>query len=305
MLKWIKITDYKCFKGFEVSGFKRVNLITGKNNIGKSALLEAITIHLGTFNFGKLNKVISYFYNRRYDTNSALLFKMITSLDISSNINKIIFSVDAKEQKYILNVNNNKMVQKIENNILDIENSTHNIRYLQIGKAIESLIVGSYVNVLVKDKENEVNRLINKFDSSIIKFQIIKEKAFCSTKNGKMSINEFGAGLKDYILIVCSLISSENGYLFMDELENGMHYTRLDDLWKIIFKLAKELNIQVFITTHSKECIESYYKVLEKNEYEDVSLIELGLNGTTLNSITYEYSEILHQSEQDQSLRGW
>jgi AAA15 family ATPase/GTPase len=38
----MKIKRYKCFKDFEVNGFKRINLIGGKNNIGKTAFLEAL-----------------------------------------------------------------------------------------------------------------------------------------------------------------------------------------------------------------------------------------------------------------------
>ena len=41
-IKNIKIKKYKCFENFEVDGFKRINLIGGKNNIGKTAFLEAL-----------------------------------------------------------------------------------------------------------------------------------------------------------------------------------------------------------------------------------------------------------------------
>jgi len=36
----------KCFQDFKASGFKRVNLIGGKNNIGKTAFLEACYINV-------------------------------------------------------------------------------------------------------------------------------------------------------------------------------------------------------------------------------------------------------------------
>ena len=42
MLKSIKIENFKCFDSIEVDGFSRFTLVGGKNNIGKSALLEAI-----------------------------------------------------------------------------------------------------------------------------------------------------------------------------------------------------------------------------------------------------------------------
>ncbi|HFC93533.1 MAG TPA: ATP-binding protein, partial [Leucothrix mucor] len=47
-------------------------------------------------------------------------------------------------------------------------------------------------------------------------------------------------------------------YLFIDEIDNGIHFSILDTIWKTILTLSKELNVQVFATTHSKECIESF-----------------------------------------------
>ncbi|ELS34116.1 MULTISPECIES: AAA family ATPase [Pseudanabaena] len=45
MLKEIVIKNFRCFDNLKVSGFGRVNLISGKNNAGKTALLEAIFLN--------------------------------------------------------------------------------------------------------------------------------------------------------------------------------------------------------------------------------------------------------------------
>jgi len=45
MLKNIEITNFRCFKATKISGFKRVNLIGGQNNAGKTALLEAVLLN--------------------------------------------------------------------------------------------------------------------------------------------------------------------------------------------------------------------------------------------------------------------
>ena len=41
----IRIQNFRCFKDLTVSGFKGVNLIGGKNNSGKTALLEALLLY--------------------------------------------------------------------------------------------------------------------------------------------------------------------------------------------------------------------------------------------------------------------
>ena len=44
MLKSLRIRNYRVFKDIEVGGLKRINLIAGKNNSGKTSLLEAILL---------------------------------------------------------------------------------------------------------------------------------------------------------------------------------------------------------------------------------------------------------------------
>ena len=45
MIKDINIKNFRCFKNTKVSGFGRINLIGGKNNSGKTSLLEALLIY--------------------------------------------------------------------------------------------------------------------------------------------------------------------------------------------------------------------------------------------------------------------
>ena len=98
---------------------------------------------------------------------------------------------------------------------------------------------------------------------------------------------------------------NENDCVFIDEIENGVHHSHLDMLWKVILETSKDANCQVFATTHSKECIDSYARVSKKLEDEDVSFIELGRNEGKLESITYNYDEVIEQVSQHQEIRGW
>jgi hypothetical protein len=45
MIKDIEISNFRCFEHTKIEGFERVNLIGGKNNSGKTALLEAIFLY--------------------------------------------------------------------------------------------------------------------------------------------------------------------------------------------------------------------------------------------------------------------
>jgi AAA15 family ATPase/GTPase len=68
--------------------------------------------------------------------------------------------------------------------------------------------------------------------------------------NGKyLELTELGDGVRHLVSIVTSLYAAENGYLFIDEMDNGIHYSVLGELWNTIFVLSKQLNVQVFATT--------------------------------------------------------
>ncbi|HEY9703347.1 MAG TPA: AAA family ATPase, partial [Allocoleopsis sp.] len=45
MLKQIYIENFRCLEKTTIKGFSNINLIGGKNNIGKTALLEALLIY--------------------------------------------------------------------------------------------------------------------------------------------------------------------------------------------------------------------------------------------------------------------
>ena len=60
---------------------------------------------------------------------------------------------------------------------------------------------------------------------------------------------------------LASISKNQNGILIIDEIENGFHYSAVSVLWKAVFRMASENNVQLFIVTHSYECIESFVNV--------------------------------------------
>lgn len=50
MIKKFSIRNFKCFREITIKSWERINLVAGKNNVGKTALLEAIWLHEGAHN---------------------------------------------------------------------------------------------------------------------------------------------------------------------------------------------------------------------------------------------------------------
>jgi AAA15 family ATPase/GTPase len=106
MIKSIKVSNYKNLDGFEFDGFGRINLITGKNNIGKSNLLEAI--HLGVSPSEKAFSTI--LLSRGIRINSKTMSQLENSfmnkeksIDISIDSYKISIEIDDKIETFLKN----------------------------------------------------------------------------------------------------------------------------------------------------------------------------------------------------------
>lgn len=67
-----------------------------------------------------------------------------------------------------------------------------------------------------------------------------------------------GDGMTRVLQLVLSLFAARGGVLLLDEFENGLHYSVHLQVWKLLLRLAKELNVQVFATTHSQDCVQAF-----------------------------------------------
>jgi AAA15 family ATPase/GTPase len=76
--------------------------------------------------------------------------------------------------------------------------------------------------------------------------------------------------------LVLKLLSAKGGFLLIDEFENGLHYSVQEKVWTLLFDTAKKLDIQIFATTHSWDCIESFTKVAVARKDVDGVLFRMG-----------------------------
>jgi len=61
-----------------------------------------------------------------------------------------------------------------------------------------------------------------------------------------------GEGMVRMFSIILELISSRNGVLLIDEIDNGLHYTVMPKLWKLLGALVEKHDVQIFATTHNQ-----------------------------------------------------
>lgn len=84
-----------------------------------------------------------------------------------------------------------------------------------------------------------------------------------------------GEGIERALSLFIYMQTSQNGYVFIDEIENGLHYSIQSEIWRAIAKAAKQNNCQVFATTHSYELIKAARNGLKGGEEDALSFFRL------------------------------
>jgi len=75
-----------------------------------------------------------------------------------------------------------------------------------------------------------------------------------SDSDQRVPIGSMGDGIWRMLGLALATVGAADGVLFVDEIDTGLHFSAMSDMWKLIWETAKRLNVQVFATTHSSDC---------------------------------------------------
>lgn len=113
-----------------------------------------------------------------------------------------------------------------------------------------------------------------------------------SDKIGRpVPVRALGDGLSRLFGIVLSLVNAKGGILLIEELENGIHHSVQIEVWRMIFRLARRLEIQVFATTHSWNAIEAFQRAASESQAKG-SLVRLVRRDDRIISTVFSEGEL-------------
>ncbi len=121
--------------------------------------------------------------------------------------------------------------------------------------------------------EEELNKHLNQFDNNIqaISFNTNNQlKLKVKNIKEKVPLSVFGDGLKKYLHIVSAFMADNAKTIYIDEVENGLHFSRMRLLLKNTIDFInnnKDGNLQAFMTTHSQEFIEILDQVIREKDF--------------------------------------
>ena len=268
MLESLHIQNYRLFKDLTIEKLARVNLIAGKNNCGKTALLEALMLFA---NKADIN-IISFILKQRDE----ILFRQVkdaynlfnnkaTGIILIGNATESIrFTTEPKYQKP-----NGEVIYPFDFGLNDAE-----IVHLPIDKSIFVPLTTSldfdaklWDTVSLTPEEDDVINILRIIEPKLSKFRFDakKTKILLEGQTQPMPLKKAGEGINRLLSIALALVNAKNKLLLIDEFEVGLHHSVQEQLWEIIFKYAQEWDIQVFVTTHSLDTVRSFSTVLDKN----------------------------------------
>jgi AAA15 family ATPase/GTPase len=101
-------------------------------------------------------------------------------------------------------------------------------------------------------------------------------------------MNQTGQGFSKLFSLFCRMLVSKAEVLFIDEIENGLYYEAMPQIWRGIAALAASEGIQVFATTHSRECIVAAHETLKATADYDFAFHRIQRVKGRLEAITHD-----------------
>lgn len=342
VLDSLRIQHFRAFRQLQIERLAPVNLITGKNNVGKTCLLEALWLYA---NRGSPSTIVQLLERRDERGYSAARGSLDETAEQEMAIGYLFYGreeiqkpkktmkIGPKQQgtgglslsvewSVLLTGEGGRRELEIlepdeydtaENPILVLavefggrERSVHRLdRYLgrrPFGlreKATKEEIPSVFVSanglnpqqigqlwdaVALTDMEKNVVDSLKIIAQGVERVNLIGDQ---QKRQGRIPVvrlsslvmpvplASMGEGMNRLFSIALALVNARDGILLIDEIDSGLHYSVQPDMWRLIFRVAHRLNVQVFATTHSWDCIEAFQEANQETQGEDGLLISL------------------------------
>ncbi len=105
-------------------------------------------------------------------------------------------------------------------------------------------------------------------------------------------LKRLGDGVNRLFAMALALVNARDGILLIDEIENGIHYSVQEKLWRFILESARRLNVQVFATSHSWDCIEAFQRAVAGTAEGEGLVTRLEVRGDAVRASAFSEAEL-------------
>lgn len=347
MYQSFKVKNFRCFREFTLEDLKRVNLIAGMNNVGKTALLEAFFIHCGAynpeltlrvntfrgieilkFNLGRwvetlwdsffsefdISKKIELIGNNEKTGQRLVYLKALRQPEELEKFSQYISSrpsgseglpLSSQATRQVLELGHeNGQGQRGSYYMIFDQNGIHNAP-LPPSPPFPAFFLAARVRVPHTEDAERFGKLdiIGRQDVLVKALQLVEPRirrlavvvaGGVPMIHGDIGSNRMvplplmGEGMVRLASLVLAISNAQDGFVLIDEIENGLHHSILPKLWLAIGEVSRQFNTQVFATTHSNECIAAAHKAFRESDAYDFRLHRLERIKETILAVTYD-----------------
>jgi hypothetical protein len=287
----LHIESYKKLRNLQLSKLSRINLVAGLNNSGKTTLLEAIYLLVRQNDFAGILEVIRRRGKIPEDhINPEWLVEQLSGeIRVAGTFDQQAANVAIRDYLESDNtLDKSRYISTLEIVTHFGEHSQESQTRIFKGrdrqtladsiKLLSPVVYSSpfflnepqhYARFYEKSVQSKAKGTILEFikaavSPSIVNIELVPNlQRFLVTDNdydNAMDLAWYGEGLQRIFFISLLFASAQNGVVLIDEFENAIHTELLGKFAPFIHQLAKTFNVQVFLTSHSKECIDAFAK---------------------------------------------
>ncbi len=353
ILPSFEIKNFRAFRHLKIESLGNVNLIVGKNNVGKTSLLEAMRIYSNRGAWEVIREILklrdeyrstgpdamlsglnSIFYGRDQHGDLAITNqKAEIGIDISSDqkisVSLTFFTETTNEQGRTIrtpiedadttdtfNSSPALLVQsEFRNTLQPLDRLERLYRSGIVRETDEKSIPCTFVssagsisedvpqwwdNITLTPLEDDVLSALRVINPDVSRISLVASSKSGSSrvfmvKTTKLDtpfpLKSLGEGMVRIIEIALAMVNAPNGIVLIDEIESGIHYSVQSDMWRLIFQVAASLDVQVFATSHSWDCIEAFQNVAVEHA-GDGKLIRLENRAGNVAATLFDESEL-------------
>ena len=119
----------------------------------------------------------------------------------------------------------------------------------------------------------------------------------------RFPLGHFGEGMSRLFSLSATLALAFGKVVLVDDIDTGLHVSAMAKMWRLVLEATKNLDIQLFATTHSDDCLRGLAAALLElpSHQSDVTLhrLERGADKT----VAYDGEEIIQSAERDIEVR--
>ena len=350
MLNDLRIKNFRMLEDLHIAKLGRVNLIVGKNNCGKSTVLEALRLYACRFHPTVLQDIFQVYGESPFRRmagkdetyNWAALKNLFpqrklpeteeqeSGLSLESQDRSLLsLSFDPPTLDYLFGLNTGHIDPNFMRGNLAAKVGEAWEQFDLEGAISRQVFFGDYAHwftkldaipcgyvstqllpqrelaqlwdetVLTPD-EDLVLEALQLIEPNVHAMRFISDPSSTSNRMSMVRLKgeanpvplaSMGDGMSRILQLILKLLSARNGFLLIDEFENGLHFSVQEKVWGMIFKLANDLDIQVFASTHSWDCIESFTKVAVEDTDTEGVLLKLARSRLTGKVVARVYDE--------------